>query len=76
MVIDHGEGLYSILAHMTRTLVDEGETVVRGARVGTVGSTGRATGPHLHWSVRLGGTRVDPASVLHVLANADRGGAP
>jgi murein DD-endopeptidase MepM/ murein hydrolase activator NlpD len=70
VVIDHGEGLYSILAHMTRTLVREGQTVVRGARLGTVGSTGRATGPHLHWSVRLGGTRVDPASVLDVLADA------
>jgi murein DD-endopeptidase MepM/ murein hydrolase activator NlpD len=70
VVIDHGEGLYSILAHMTRTLVREGQTVARGARVGTVGSTGRVTGPHLHWSVRLGGARVDPASVLHVLAEA------
>jgi murein DD-endopeptidase MepM/ murein hydrolase activator NlpD len=67
VVIDHGQGLYSILAHMTRTLVREGETVARGARVGTVGSTGRVTGPHLHWSVRLGGTRVDPASVLELL---------
>ena len=76
VVIDHGEGLYSILAHMTRTLVHEGEAVVRGARVGTVGSTGRATGPHLHWSVRLGGTRVDPASVLHVLASADQTVSP
>jgi len=76
VVIDHGEGLYSILAHMTRTLVHEGETVVRGARVGTVGSTGRATGPHLHWSVRLGGSRVDPASVLHVLASADQAVSP
>ncbi len=70
VVIDHGEGLYSILAHMTRTLVREGQTVARGARVGTVGATGRATGPHLHWSVRLGGTRVDPASVLLVLSDA------
>jgi murein DD-endopeptidase MepM/ murein hydrolase activator NlpD len=67
VVLDHGQGLYSILAHMTRTLVREGETVARGARLGTVGATGRVTGPHLHWSVRLGGTRVDPAAVLEVL---------
>jgi murein DD-endopeptidase MepM/ murein hydrolase activator NlpD len=67
VVIDHGQGLYSILAHMTKTLVREGDTVARGARVGTVGSTGRVTGPHLHWSVRLGGTRVDPAAVLELL---------
>ncbi|MEO5822426.1 MAG: M23 family metallopeptidase [Vicinamibacteraceae bacterium] len=67
VVIDHGQGLYSILAHMTRTLVREGDTVASGARLGTVGATGRVTGPHLHWSVRLGGTRVDPAAVLAVL---------
>jgi murein DD-endopeptidase MepM/ murein hydrolase activator NlpD len=73
VVIDHGEGLYSILAHMTRTLVREGQTVARGARVGTVGATGRVTGPHLHWSVRLGSARVDPASVLDVLADAGHG---
>jgi murein DD-endopeptidase MepM/ murein hydrolase activator NlpD len=70
VVIDHGQGLYSILAHMTRTLVREGQTVARGARVGTVGATGRATGPHLHWSVRLGDTRVDPAAILEVLRPA------
>ncbi len=67
VVLDHGQGLYSILAHMTRTLVREGQVVARGARLGTVGATGRVTGPHLHWSVRLGGTRVDPASVLELL---------
>jgi murein DD-endopeptidase MepM/ murein hydrolase activator NlpD len=67
VVVDHGQGLYSILAHMTRTYVREGEAVARGARLGTVGATGRATGPHLHWSVRLGGTRVDPAAVLALL---------
>jgi murein DD-endopeptidase MepM/ murein hydrolase activator NlpD len=67
VVLDHGQGLYSILAHLTRTLVREGETIARGARLGTVGATGRATGPHLHWSVRLGGTRVDPAAVLELL---------
>jgi murein DD-endopeptidase MepM/ murein hydrolase activator NlpD len=68
VVLDHGYGVYSILAHMQKTLVREGEDVAQGARLGTVGATGRATGPHLHWSVRLGSTRVDPASVLDVLA--------
>ena len=70
VVVDHGQGLYSILAHMTRTSVLEGQIVARGARLGTVGATGRATGPHLHWSVRLGGTRVDPAAVLALLGPA------
>ena len=68
VVLDHGYGVHSILAHMQRTSVREGQVVARGARLGTVGATGRATAPHLHWSVRVGATRVDPASVLDVLA--------
>jgi murein DD-endopeptidase MepM/ murein hydrolase activator NlpD len=68
VVLDHGYGVYSILAHMQRTMVVEGQVVARGARLGTVGATGRATAPHLHWSVRMGSTRVDPAAVLDVLA--------
>jgi len=67
VVIDHGRGLYSVLAHMQRTLVRPGQVVLQGARLGTVGMTGRATGPHLHWTVRLGGSRIDPAAVLDVL---------
>ena len=67
VVIDHGQGLYSVFAHLQRTLVREGLEVARGARLGTVGATGRATGPHLHWSVRLGGARVDPAALLELL---------
>ena len=68
VVLDHGYGVHSILAHMQRTVVRTGQVVARGARLGTVGATGRATAPHLHWSVRVGTTRVDPASVLDVLA--------
>lgn len=70
VVIDHGQGVYSVLAHMTRTLVAPGAVVERGARLGTVGATGRSTGPHLHWSIRVGGTRVDPAAVLAILRPA------
>ena len=72
VVIDHGRGLYSVLAHMQRTLVRPGQVVSQGARLGTVGMTGRATGPHLHWTVRLGSTRIDPAAVLDVLGPAPR----
>ena len=67
VVLDHGAGVYSILAHMQRMFVEAGQEVARGARLGTVGATGRAAGAHLHWSVRVGGTRVDPAAVLDVL---------
>ena len=56
VVLDHGYGVHSILAHMQRTLVREGQVVAQGARLGTVGATGRATAPHLHL---VGAPRVD-----------------
>lgn len=62
--LDHGEGLVSAYFHLSRTLVREGEQVERGQRIGSVGSTGRVTGPHLHWVMRYGGTTIDPMSVL------------
>ena len=67
VIIDHGLGLFSTLAHLSRIDVQEGEMVSRGQRVGLVGATGRVTGPHLHWAVRAGKARVDPLSLLAVL---------
>jgi murein DD-endopeptidase MepM/ murein hydrolase activator NlpD len=64
VVVDHGLGMYSVLAHLSAITVTEGSLVERGALVGRVGATGRATGPHLHWGVRLLGARVDPLSVI------------
>lgn len=60
VVIDHGLGLYTYYGHCTTLQVKNGEMVKKGQLVGTVGSTGRVTGPHLHWSCRLNGARVDP----------------
>ena len=68
VVIDHGLGLYSLLAHLSRIDVMPGQQVARGDGVGLLGATGRVTGPHLHWTVRLGGARVDPLRVLALLA--------
>jgi murein DD-endopeptidase MepM/ murein hydrolase activator NlpD len=68
VVIDHGLGLYSLLAHLSRIDVGAGQTVSRGDVVGRLGATGRVTGPHLHWTVRLGGARVDPLRVVALLA--------
>jgi murein DD-endopeptidase MepM/ murein hydrolase activator NlpD len=70
VVIDHGHGLYTVFAHFERTAVETGQTIARGDVVGYVGATGRATGPHLHWSVRLQGTRVDPLSLMRAGAAA------
>jgi murein DD-endopeptidase MepM/ murein hydrolase activator NlpD len=67
VIIDHGLGLISVLAHLSEIRVREGDLVARGHEVGTAGSTGRVTGPHLHWTVRVGGARVDPLSLLGVL---------
>jgi murein DD-endopeptidase MepM/ murein hydrolase activator NlpD len=67
VVIDHGLGLVSLLAHLSRIDVREGTDVVTGAQIGLVGATGRVTGPHLHWTVRLQGARVDPLSLIAVL---------
>ena len=67
VVIDHGLGLYSLFAHLSRIDVAEGASVDRGFVVGLVGATGRVTGPHLHWTVRAGGARVDPMAVIAIL---------
>jgi murein DD-endopeptidase MepM/ murein hydrolase activator NlpD len=70
VIVDHGQGLYSTMAHMSAMDVREGDAVARGALLGKVGATGRVTGPHLHWGVRLHGARVDPLSFIDALATS------
>lgn len=67
VMIDHGAGVFSQLAHLSRIDVREGEGVKAGQVVGLVGATGRVTGAHLHWAVRASGARVDALSLLKVL---------
>ena len=62
--IDHGLGFYSMYFHLSDVLVREGDLVKAGQIVGKVGATGRATGPHLHWGVKLNGARVNPYALL------------
>jgi len=59
--VDHGQGFISMFCHMSKIDVKPGQQLSRGAVVGRVGSTGRATGPHMHWNVSLNDARVDPA---------------
>jgi murein DD-endopeptidase MepM/ murein hydrolase activator NlpD len=70
VVIDHGQGLFSLLAHLSAIDVGRGDRVEPGQVVGTVGATGRVTGPHLHWAVRASGARVDPLSLLALMGPA------
>lgn len=62
--LDHGRGTFTRYAHMQRTAVRSGQPVVRGTVIGFVGSTGRATGPHVHYEVFMRWHRVDPAPFL------------
>jgi len=59
--VDHGQGFISMFCHMSKIDVKVGDQLARGAVVGKVGSTGRATGPHMHWNISLNDARVDPA---------------
>ena len=63
--IDHGGGLATRYGHMAEILVEEGQEVEAGAPLGRLGSTGRSTGPHLHYEVRVDGEPVDPTRFLH-----------
>lgn len=61
----HGEGVVSLFAHLSKISVQQGQVLRAGDLVGQVGRTGRATGPHLHWSLSLNNARVDPRLFLH-----------
>ena len=65
--IDHGLGLYTTYLHLSRIDVRPGQAVSRGQVIGLAGATGRVTGPHLHWGVRVLDARVDPFSLLRLV---------
>lgn len=60
LIIDHGNGLNSAFLHCSDIVVREGDVVTQGQTIGKIGATGRATGPHLHWSMKWNSARLDP----------------
>ena len=68
VIINHGLGVFSLLAHLSRIDAVPGAAVARGDVVGESGATGRVTGPHLHWAVRFGDMTVDPLALMSALS--------
>jgi murein DD-endopeptidase MepM/ murein hydrolase activator NlpD len=65
IILDHGNGISSLYGHLSQIFVSDHQEVQQGQAIGAVGSTGRSTGPHLHFEIRVNGQPVDPASRLH-----------
>ncbi len=66
IVLDHGQGIYTMFFHLSKSNVRYGQAVVKDEVIGLVGATGRASGPHLHWGVRVQGARVDPIELIQL----------
>jgi murein DD-endopeptidase MepM/ murein hydrolase activator NlpD len=66
VIVDHGAALFTVYFHLSKVAVSRGQRVRRGARLGSVGKSGRVTGPHLHWGVKLDGLYVDPEALLRM----------
>ncbi len=69
VVLDHGQGIFTMFFHLSKVLVKPGQQVKKGDVIALVGSTGRSTGAHLHWGVRMQGARVDPMELIELKLN-------
>jgi len=69
IIIDHGEGIYTCYYHLSEFKVNKNQMVKKGQIIGLSGDTGRITGPHLHFSARVGGIQVDPLQLINLLNN-------
>lgn len=68
VVIDHGTGIFTIYAHLSRIDVTPGRHIEKGQRLGLTGATGRVSGPHLHWGVKVNGIAVNPMQLIEILS--------
>ena len=66
VVLDHGQGIYTMFFHLSKINVRSGQAVMKGDTIALVGATGRATGAHLHWGVRMQGAKVDPLELIRL----------
>ena len=66
ITLDHGSGYVTRYAHLNKIYVRAGQPIKKGEKIGTVGSTGRSTGPHLHYEVRFHGNPIDPEKYLPI----------
>ena len=73
VVVDHGGGLYTLYFHFSDFKVSQGAEVHKGEVLGLSGMSGRVTGPHLHWSARLNGARIDPSGLIESLGGKTNG---
>ena len=64
LILDHGDGVMSVMLHLSRLDVKAGDVVNQGEVIGAVGATGRSTGPHLHWGIKVRGTYINPKLLL------------
>lgn len=71
VIIDHGLGVFSFYCHLSKLLVRRGDMVAKGTVIGKCGSTGRSSGPHLHWAMRAADSRVDPYAMLAFLIDEE-----
>ncbi len=69
VLIDHGTGIFTIYAHLSRIDVTPGQHIKKGHRLGLTGATGRVSGPHLHWGVKINGIAVNPIQLIEILSS-------
>jgi murein DD-endopeptidase MepM/ murein hydrolase activator NlpD len=75
IIVDHGDGIHTLYAHLSRIVVSRGQRVGQGAVLGSTGTTGHTSGPHLHYEILVNGRSVDPAPYLAAAPGVERASA-